>query len=264
MISILSDKNPQFKNWKKLKRRKQRVEQGQFIIEGWKLIEEAVAAKIELNAIIICQGAETEFQDKIKPYNSYVLPRKLYEQLAATDTPQPIMAIANMRNTQTSDEDSNLAEQELVLVLDRIQDPGNMGTIIRTAHAAGISILYLTKGCADVFNEKVIRSAMGSSFHIQTIVIEDERELMSALKGKQFTIATAHVGEGSTSLYNTIFNRPLALILGNEAAGPSEIMLDNSNVKVKIPLLGGAESLNVGIAAGIIIYEIVRQLKFDQ
>lgn len=264
MEIIKSEANNYFKKVKSLKAKKYRYQQGKFLIEGWKLIGEAVKADRAVEAIFI---NEKYLEENLTQYRKLSkdsgirglqLPENLFKQLVATETPQGVVAVVRMEETK----DQEISDHQFVLVLDQIQDPGNLGTIIRTADAVGIKVIYLTKGCADLYNEKVIRATMGSIFHLQLGLIEDNSHFVDRLKAANFNLAVAHVG-GSSNIFRTKLKYPVALVLGNEAHGPGEVFLRAATNLIQIPIMGEAESLNVGIAAGISMYEILRQNKFD-
>jgi tRNA G18 (ribose-2'-O)-methylase SpoU len=145
-----------------------------------------------------------------------------------------------------------------LVVLDRVQDPGNLGTIIRTADAVGAAGLVLLKGTADAFAPKVVRSSMGSLFHLPVISEVSEEELLAWCKKAGYTLAACCL-DGAGDLYQTDLTRKLALVLGNEAGGVSETLEAAAGIKVRIPMPGKAESLNVAMAAVVVLFEGLRQ-----
>jgi TrmH family RNA methyltransferase len=143
------------------------------------------------------------------------------------------------------------------ILADRIQDPGNMGTIIRTAHAAGASGVITTEGTVDIYNEKTMRSTMGSIFHIK--VIEDsDLKIIKELKNRGFKLVVSTL-DTDKNFFDVSLKDNVIIAVGNEGNGISDRVQSIADIKVKIPMPGGAESLNVGVAASIMVFEKVRQ-----
>lgn len=181
-------------------------------------------------------------------------------KMSTTKEPQRILAIAEQDEYGWTDID--LAKKEFILIIDGIQDPGNMGTILRTALAADIKNIILTKGTVDIYNTKVLRSSMGAIFSIKILMDKTPEEITNFCKANNF-ILTVSTMEGASIYQEKISEHiPLALVLGNEAFGPAEIFLREADKKLSIPMFNTVESLNVAIAAGIFLFEIRRQLGF--
>jgi RNA methyltransferase, TrmH family len=255
METIQSLQNPRVKNWVKLLSKKGRMKEGTFLIEGEHLVEEAVKAKAELVCIIIQSGLETKFSlihNASVPI--YLVTDAVLQKITDTETPQGICAIVRMAEHSLSEV---LSQESLVLILDAIQDPGNLGTIIRTADAAGVSGIILGSGTVDIYNPKTIRSTMGSIFHIPFVEADLEGSL-TVLKERGFKLVATSL-EGSIPYNRPLYHGSVALVIGNEANGVSKDWLDAADVKIKIPIYGKAESLNAAIAAAITMYEAVRQ-----
>lgn len=246
MNVITSTQNNQVKAWKKLQTRKEREKTGSFLVEGFHLIEEARASNWKIKEIIVRE--DVEVPSWCEEQSAIVVSDIVFQQIAQTNTPQGIIAVIKMK--QHNDFTGNHA-----IMIDRIQDPGNLGTIIRTADAAGFSAVILGKGTVDLYNDKVIRATQGSLFHIP-IIHSDLLEEIEILKEKGFSIwATAlQHSEVFTEIPNP---KKTALILGNEGAGIHEDILQVADSIVKIPIYGKAESLNVSIAAGILMYHLI-------
>ncbi len=144
------------------------------------------------------------------------------------------------------------------MILDRIQDPGNMGTIIRTADSAGVDAIIALKGCVDIYNPKVIRSTMGSIFDMNVIDASQD-ETVDMLKSLDFNIVSSYLN--TDNFYDKIdYGSKVALVIGNEANGINEELVSKSNILVKIPIYGKAESLNAAISSAILMYEIKKYL----
>lgn len=258
MIYIESKENNLFKSTKKLKERRFRQKEGKFILEGLRLIEEAVKARMEIEFIILSERDKDilelsillkEFiaEDKI-----FVLEKNLFSQLASTENPQGILAV--VKNKKISVE----LDGEFFLVCDKVQDPGNLGTIIRTAHAAGVAGIILTKGTVDIYNDKTIRSTMGSIFYVPIFYDNEDFSIIKNLKEKGFSLVTTSLKE-SKNFFEEDLRGKIMLAVGNEGNGISDELFSLANKKVKIPMPGEAESLNVAIATSIILFEKVRQ-----
>ncbi|MCR4945094.1 MAG: RNA methyltransferase [Clostridium sp.] len=256
MVYIESKDNSLYKETKKLKERKGRSKSSKYIIEGFRLVQEAFKAGIDIEYLFISNKEEYKLDDYLKEYKDktkvYGLDDNLLKELCATEKPQGIVAVVKMK-----DKDIAL-EGDFYIICDKVQDPGNLGTIIRTAHAAGVNGIILTKGTVDVYNEKTIRSTMGSLFYVPVVYDDDNLTLVKKLKEKGFSILATSL-EGEKDFFNEDLSGKIAISVGNEGNGVSEEVYNISDKKVKIPMPGGAESLNVAIASSIIIYEKVRQ-----
>jgi TrmH family RNA methyltransferase len=174
-----------------------------------------------------------------------------------TDQPQGLMVLVEKRRYQFDDVILN-KKNPLIVVLDGLQDPGNVGTIIRTADAAGCSGVLMTKGCADLFSGKTVRAGMGSIFNLPIIEGLECNQLVSLLSEHHISLmATALTN--SEVYFSTDFTKPVAVVFGNEGNGVQKELLQKAKVKLYIPILGKAESLNVAASASVILYEAVRQ-----
>ena len=179
----------------------------------------------------------------------------LYESIAETETSQGVIALSRQVNVPL---DALLEKKpQFVVVSDQIQDPGNLGTLIRVADAVGADAFAASQGSADIHNAKVVRAAMGSLFHLCHSKDLDMRDLCSSLADAGYAIVAADAS-GAVLHYDVEYRKPLAVVFGNEGAGISPQVLDFATA-VRIPMPGSAESLNVGVAAGIMLYEILRQ-----
>lgn len=257
MISIESKDNSLFKETKKLKERRNRNKEGKYIIEGFRLIQEAFKAKMDVEYIMVSEEALNKVHEYLgefneEDYKTYILSNNLLPQLTSTENPQGIVAV--VRNKEASKE----VLGDFYLLCDKVQDPGNLGTIIRTAHAAGVNGIILTKGTVDIYNDKVIRSTMGSLFYIPIIHDDEEYTFLKKLKGNGFSLVSTSLEE-SRDFFLEDLSGKVILTVGNEGNGVSKEVFDLSDKKVKIPMPGGAESLNVSVATSIILFEKVRQ-----
>ncbi len=178
---------------------------------------------------------------------------KVLRKMCDTENPQGILAIVKQPRWTWND----LKESPLLLILDGIQDPGNCGTILRTALAAGISQVCLTKGTVDLYNMKVLRSTMGAIFSLKIITHCQPEDILSFCRKNEISIVTGDI-EGR-NLYEAELPLPLALVVGNEGNGPSALFRGGDVQRITIPMSNEVESLNVAMATGIILYEICRR-----
>lgn len=246
---ITSKDNKVVKDIKKLKQKKYR--DNKFIIEGHTMIEEAIKENVKIECIVISENYKSN--SSFDNYKTIEVTKSIFKELTELETSTGILAVVEKENFQT-EVDRNV---NFILALDSLQDPGNLGTIIRTADAAGLNQIIISKGTVDPYSAKVIRSTMGSIFRINIIEAEDLGETLSDLKENGFKIS-ATILEKAKSLYETDLNKKV-VVIGNEANGVSEEIKNISDENIKIPMLGKAESLNASIAAGIVIYENIRQ-----
>ncbi|MFD1414062.1 TrmH family RNA methyltransferase [Oceanobacillus jeddahense] len=240
---ITSVKNEKIKTLKKLHQRKYRKQTNTFLIEGTHLIEEALVSNWVTKEIIISEEVSVpEAADNVPIIK---VTEQVFKELSFTASPQGIMAVVEMKK---EDEVSG----EVIVLLDAIQDPGNLGTIIRTADAAGTEGIILGDGCVDLYNDKVIRATQGSIFHLP-IMHADVEEAAARLKEADYNIWATALEKAEN--YKELSIPPkTAIIFGNEGAGVKESLLETADERVTIPILGKAESLNVSIAAGILLY----------
>ena len=257
MNYIESKENSFFKNTKKLKEKKFRVKEGKFLLEGLRLVEEAIKAEAKIENIIIDEKVKDKISEEkyIKSFDEkkiVILSSSLFAQITQTETPQGVVAV--VKNPEAK---LNL-EGSFYVVCDKVQDPGNLGTIIRTSHAAGVDGIILTKGSADIYNDKTLRSTMGSIFYVPVFYDDEDFTTIKELQAKGFSLVVTSLQE-SRNFFEEDLKGKTMVTVGNEGNGVSNEIMDLSNKRVKIPMPGGAESLNVAIATSIILFEKVRQ-----
>lgn len=239
---IESSKNKIIKEINSLKLRKNREKLGLFVLEGERLVNEAKDK--------ICYSLSSEsYKGEIDV--DYTVSDEMYNKISDTVNPQGILAVCRIEKNEFK----KLSDNPLYILLENIQDPGNMGTIIRTADAAGADGVFLSKGCVDIYNPKVIRSTMGSLFHLPVYTDVDLTELM---KNINVVTVAAHL-KGEKTPYEINMKNGAAILIGNEGNGLSDELSERADNLVKIPMPGRAESMNAGVAAAIMIYEAVRQ-----
>ncbi|WP_243291275.1 RNA methyltransferase [Bacillus sp. FJAT-47783] len=244
-----SVKNPKIKALKKLLTKKERDKTKQFLVEGFHLVEEALKAKVAVE-LILSEKVVIPSDWSVEQVDITKVTPAIMKELCETETPQGIIAVCRQK------EEHLLPTFRKVLLIDSIQDPGNLGTIIRTADAAKLDAVVLGKGTVDVYNSKVIRSTQGSIFHVP-IVKEDLRDVISELKKMNVPVYGTSLTNG-TSYRNIKPSSEFALIVGNEGNGVSEHVLQLTDQNLYIPIYGKAESLNVAVASAILMYHFVK------
>jgi len=258
MTEIQSIQNPTVKRLKSLKEKKAREDMGEMLVEGEKLMLEAAQKKLAVSDALIYEAMADKFSALIRRMEQaggrvYSVPRRILEAVCDTKTPQGACAAFAIPDFF----DAEHAPDRLV-VLDGVQDPGNVGTIWRTADAAGLNGMVMSAVCADPFSPKVQRASMGSGFRVPVSITNDLPALLTALRARGYAVI-------ASSLHGSPFYEGLprcgkfALIVGNEARGVSDEVMAVSDVRLKLPMRGGAESLNAAVAAGIMMYELMRE-----
>ncbi len=253
--TITSRENKIIKLTASLLKHNGRCKNGLFIAEGKRLCEEVVKWNPQnTKFFIVSDSFDEKNPDYTKGFDAYKIPDSLFHSICGTETPQGILAVINI----PSGTDIPLKSNN-VLILDGVSEPGNMGTILRTAEAMGFYDIFITKGSADIYSPKVVRSTMGAIFRL-SFHFENDIGFISDLKNNGFEII-------STALCNSVpLNKmhnksKCAVVIGNEANGVSKEILDISDIIVKIPMPGNAESLNASVAAGIVMYELSKKEK---
>lgn len=242
---ITSLQNTQVKEWKKLHTRKERSKTGLFLIEGFHLIEEAFKSNWIIEQMITRE--DVIVPDVYDHLPNEIVSRAVFQNISQTETPQGIMAIVKRKKSLDT-------KGNKILIIDRVQDPGNLGTMIRTADAAGFNTVILGEGTVDLYNDKVIRATQGSLFHLDITEGNLRDEILSLKDNNYKVFATAL--EDAVNYKEVSLQEKTALILGNEGAGVQKDIIDMADHIVTIPIYGKAESLNVGIAAGILMYHL--------
>ncbi|HEL9634996.1 TPA: RNA methyltransferase [Streptococcus suis] len=246
MEIIRSKSNNLVKQIKKLQQKKYRT--SSYLIEGWHLLEEAVKAGATIQHILVVE----EHVDRVAHMEQVtVVSPEIMQDLADSKSPQGVLA-------QLALPSQDLPERldGRFLVLEDVQDPGNVGTIIRTADAAGFDGVFLTDKSADIYNMKVLRSMQGSHFHlpIYRMPIED---VFSTLKNNQVEVLATTLSSQSVDYRQVLPKASFALVMGNEGQGISDFVSEEADQLVHITMPGQAESLNVAIAAGILVFSFI-------
>lgn len=259
-MNIISSKdNELIKNIKKLKEKKYRDINNQYIIEGIKLIKEAIIEKANIKLIVICEEClvdgtiDKNLLYEIAKYECIYVTDKIFASITQVTNPQGIMAIIEKNDVDTSIDYT----QDIIVALDDVQDPGNLGTILRTVDSIGVNQIIVSKGTADAFNSKVVRSTMGAIFRVKIIETDNLIQTIKEIKKHHFKLMVTSL-QTENSIYDIQFNKKI-VVIGNEANGVSKDIQEMADEKAKIPMLGKAESLNASVATGIVLYEYVRQ-----
>lgn len=251
---ITSKDNETIKEIKKLKEKKNR--KNKFIVEGIKMVEEAIEynAKIELIAYRV--GFDiTSLSEVLQAKNikTIEVSENIFNTLTDVVSSQGILAVIEKQENSKQIDYS----QDFIIALDGIQDPGNLGTIIRTADAVNLKQIIVSKDTVDTYSPKVIRSTMGAIFRVNVIEVENLSKELKNAKKNDFKVITTSL-QTDKSIYDIEYNKSV-VVIGNEANGVSNEVYEVANERVKIPMLGKAESLNASVAGAIMMYEYVRQ-----
>ena len=275
MQRISSKDNSLIKHIKRLKEKKYRDEYGEFIVEGLKLINEAIQENADIRQIVVCDGCDnSEIIDSHLKYEMARLdfiyvPQNIFKMISDVENPQGVLAVIGKIKTNRDDNkeagqtsktlktSSIDLNEDIILALDDIQDPGNLGTILRTADSVGLKQTLVSKGTADAYNPKVVRSTMGAIFRVNVIECDNLKETLKELQSKDYKVMTTSL-KAKKSIYEVDYKKKI-IVIGNEANGVSKEILNLADEKVIIPMLGKTESLNASVATGVILYEYVRQ-----
>ncbi len=232
--------------------KKERDKTGLFVLEGERLVSEINNMDL-IEYVIVSESYKGEYP----PTNKICLTSdSLFEKLSDTVNPQGIIAVCHKLKYKY--ENAFNVNNPFFVVLENLQDPGNLGTIIRTADAAGANGIFINKGSVDLYNPKVVRSTMGSIFHLPIYTGIDLPVLLDDCRNNKIQTLAAHLG-GTRTPYMADLTGPTAILVGNEGSGLTPETATMADELVRIPMPGKAESMNASIAAGILIYETVRQ-----
>jgi TrmH family RNA methyltransferase len=263
---LTSLENPKVKQFHSLKQKKQRKADGKFLIEGVHLISEAMQAGL-LDKVIYSEKVLKTFEGKdlIGKIIAADIPSeeasvKVISYLSDVENPQGVFASVNPKVSDLSDLLNN--DDPLIVIACGIQDPGNLGTLIRTCDAAGCSGLIISQGTVDIYNDKVIRASSGSIFHLNIIKIDDIIDLIPSLKRRGIKVFSSVVG-AQKDHYMVDWSGPIALIIGSEAQGIAKEIERLSDGSISIPMVGKVESLNAAVSGAIILYEAYRQREIN-
>lgn len=290
---ISSKDNEIVKEIRKLKEKKYRKDK--FIVEGIKMLEEAINENASIDLIVIREGMDLRsvisnvlpknnadsgmksknVLDVISKIKNITVTEKVFDTLTDVVSPQGVLAVINKKDDiiKQATENNNVSKiadkiketenskidttADYILALDGIQDPGNLGTIIRTADSANLKQIIVSKNTVDAYSPKVIRSTMGAIYRVNIIEVENLEVTLKDLQKDGFKVVVTSL-DTNNSIYDISYNKSI-VVIGNEANGVSKEVQELANEKVKIPMLGKTESLNAAVATGIMIYEYVRR-----
>ncbi len=253
---ITSTSNPQVKNLQQLmKKARARNTQDVFLAEGMKMFEEA--PKERVNKVYLSKSLyEVKGDSFLKGLPMEILEDHVFASVSDTKTPQGILCVIRQFHYQA--EDLLCREHPVLLLLEDLQDPGNVGTILRTAEGAGVSGVFLSRTSVDLYNPKTIRSTMGSVYRVPFFYTEELKDILPLFKERDIRTYAAHL-QGKHSYDEEDYRTGCAFFIGNEGNGLSGELSSRADIKIRIPMYGKLESLNAAVAASILMYEACRQ-----
>ncbi len=251
---ITSRDNKIFKLAKLLKTQKGRAEKSLFMIEGFRIVKDALGKGIKAECVIVKDGTEIDFKTDCPVYS---FAPKLFSEISETVTPQGVIALCSMKRKSLSD--ILKEEKNCVIMCETLQDPGNIGTVIRTAHAADLGGVVLTKGCCDLYNPKIVRATMSAMFSIPVVQGEESGAVIEYFRKSGYKIVAGALTESAVDFYSADLSGKVLIIIGNEGNGVEESTLSLCDSVLKIPMRSDAESLNAAVAGSVMIYEHFRQ-----
>lgn len=262
MIEITSTANPRFKAALALQERKGRKER--FLIEGYRELLRAVEGGVEILELFFCPSFflgsnEEELIRKTGTKNLYQCSEKVFEKLSYRDRPDGLIAVARLQKRGIEELEKALQKSKnpFFLIAEAIEKPGNLGTILRSADAAGVDGVIVCDPCTDLYNPNTVRASVGTLFTVPVFEAASE-EVIRLLQKKGIAILSAT--PSAKIVYTEVsMKKPLAIVVGTEQLGLSQAWLEKADLQVKIPMHGFADSLNVGTATTLLLFEVVRQ-----
>lgn len=254
---ISSTSNPQVKRLVQLqKKSKARNEENVFIVEGIRMFAEVPKKRVEKVYISESLYNKKKQDLDLNEMSFEILSDSVFQHVSDTKTPQGILCVVKQKHYNI--EDLLKIENPHFMVLDNLQDPGNLGTIVRTAEGAGVDAVFLSKESVDIFNPKTIRSTMGSIYRMPVVYVDDLLELLDVFQKKGIKSYAAHL-EGKNSYDQESYVGGTAILIGNEGNGLRDEVSQKADIWVQIPMKGQVESLNAAIAASVLMFEVARQ-----
>lgn len=254
---ITSTSNPQVKELVQLQKKSRlRSERNIFVVEGIKMFMEAPKNRVEKVYISESLFNRKKQELDIAGLKVEILSDKVFSYVSDTKTPQGILCLVKQKETAVDD----ILEEENphLMILDNLQDPGNLGTILRTAEGAGVTGVIMSRECVDIYNPKTIRSTMGSVYRIPFVYVDDLRKVLEKIKEKGIKTYAAHL-QGKNYYDEENYKTGCAFLIGNEGNGLREEIAEMADIRIKIPMYGQVESLNAAIAASVLMFEVCRQ-----
>ncbi|PLR82370.1 TrmH family RNA methyltransferase [Bacillus sp. V33-4] len=247
MKHIHSLSNPQVKQWKKLLTKKERDKTRTFLVEGFHLVEEALASDGRVLELIVSEDTDIPTRWNYGETPITTVTAEIIKAISDTEAPQGVLAVCQQEQAVQPDFNGRT-----FLLIDAVQDPGNLGTMIRTADAAGLDVVVVGDGSVDMYNPKVLRSAQGSHFHLP-VIRASLFEWLDKLQGQNIPVYGTAL-ENGVNFSEVTPRESFALLVGNEGSGVNRDLLEKTTKNLFIPIHGKSESLNVAVAAGILLY----------
>lgn len=269
METITSAQNPKIKNLLLLQEKSRaRKEQGLFVVEGRRELEHCIEAGFRVRTVFVCEeisplrfapvemtGGDTVIPSAVEESRVIRVPEALYRKIAYREGTEGIIAEVEMKSRGL--EDLRLPENPLVVVLEAVEKPGNLGAVLRTADAAGVDAVIVADPLTDLYNPNLIRASIGAIFTVPTVAAPSA-DVISWLKAKGIRILTAQL-QDSSLYYDVDMKCGTAIVMGTESTGLTQSWRNAADAHIRIPMLGRLDSLNVSVSASILIYEAVRQ-----
>lgn len=254
---IESSSNQQIKYMQRLLKAVVSAKERVFLAEGWKMVSEAIDRDM-MERLYVSEEHEEEAKERWmdKAVRFETVAAKVFEQICDTMSPQGVLAVVRM--PEYSFDEYIKKENTRFLCLEDINDPGNLGTMMRTAEGAGMTGLILSKGTVDLFNPKVVRSTMGALFRVPFFYTDNFVDTMKTLQKEGTTLYAAHL-DGSIPYDEEDYQGAVGILIGNEANGLSAEVTEAADRKVRIPMEGQLESLNAAVSAALLMYEVARK-----
>jgi len=261
MNNITSIQNPLIKEIHSLHQKKNRNELGLFLIEGYKSVFEAIKSGLNIENIFISEN----FDKDISKYNSekiFRVSEQVMKKISTTESAPEIVAVA--KQLKFSINDIFTSKNPVIILLENIKDPGNLGTIVRTAVASNVSGIILTDESVDVYNPKTVRSSAANLWKIPIVTMTDKANIKNTINNfKKCDFIATVVNKDAKLYYNIDFTKPTVIMFGSEAEGLSEILTKQADIFATIPMNDKVESINLSISVGVMLYESIRQRKFS-
>lgn len=262
VIEITSLQNPKVKLATKLWDRRSREKNGQFLIEGYRELSRAIENDEEIESLFFCKelflgSSEMALIDRCAQKGAFIYQtsEKVFKSFSYRDRPDGLIAIAKMRHLSL--QDLKPSKNPFLIVAEAIEKPGNLGTILRSADGAGVEGVIVSDRCTDIFNPNVVRSSVGTLFSLP-VIESSTTDCIEWLKKNKIKLVAA-TPEAKIDYTKADFTGPLAIVVGTEQYGLSQQMKNEADILVRIPMMGIADSLNVGVATALLLYEVHRQ-----
>lgn len=257
IIMIESTSNKQVKNLIQLmKKAKARREERVFVVEGIRMFREVPKERLVQTYVSESFLSKAENKEMLEQVSYEIMTDKIFASVSDTQTPQGILCIVKQK--EYSLEDMLQKEHPHLMILENLQDPGNLGTIFRTAEGAGVDGIIMSSDTVDIYNPKTVRSTMGSLYRMPFAYEKDLSEALQKIKKKGVAVYAAHL-KGKQAYHREDYTKGCAFLIGNEGNGLTEELADQADIYIRIPMEGQLESLNASVAAAILMYEVKRQ-----